>query len=156
VFVLFLVVAFLIGDYALFRRLFGAVANVEKETPIFALGLLRNLLSLVYLIATVILFSSSLTVAIGSFFTDLHLDLYHTAPRSKLRIALTRYFKTLVQSAAMVFLFLIPMLVAFAHQYPRGARFYPMMLGNLALLLSIPVSLSSLLILLLVRWFPVQ
>jgi ABC-2 type transport system permease protein len=154
--VFLLVVAFLFGDYALFHRLFAATANVEKETPFFALGLLRNLLALVFLVASVILFSSSLTVAIGSFFTDLDLDIYHAGPRSKLRIALARYLKTLTQSAAMVFLFLVPMIVAFARQYPQTARFYPMMLGNLALLLTIPVSLSSLLILLLVRWFPVQ
>jgi ABC-2 type transport system permease protein len=154
--VLFVVIAFLFGDYALFRKLFEAMRNVEKETPFFALGLLRNLLALVFLIATVILFSSSLTVAIGSFFTDLDLDIYHSGPRAKLRIALARYLKTLTQSAAMVFLFLVPMLIAFAGQYPREAWFYPMMLGNLALLLTIPVSLSSLLILLLVRWFPVQ
>ena len=151
-----LVLAFLIGDYAMFRRIFFAMGNVEKETPLFALGLLRNLLSMVYLVATVILFSSSMTVAIGSFFTDLDLDIYHAAPRSRFRIALTRYLKTFVQSAAMVFLFLVPMLVAFAQQYPRTGRFYPMMLCNLALLLSIPVSLSCVLILLLVRWFPVQ
>jgi ABC-2 type transport system permease protein len=151
-----LVLAFLIGDYAMFRRIFGAMKNVEKETPLFALGLLRNLLSMVYLVATVILLSSSMTVAIGSFFTDLDLDLYHARPRSRLRIALSRYMKTLVQSAAMVFLFLVPMILAFAHQYPKTFGFYPMMFGNLALLLSIPVSLASTLILLLVRWFPVQ
>ncbi len=156
VIVLLLVVAFLIGDYLLFSRLFGATSNVEKETPFFALGLLRNLLALVFLVASVILFSSSMTVAIGSFFTDLDLDIYHSGPRSRLRIALSRYLKTLVQSAAMVFLFLVPMIVAFARHYPQTARFYPMMLANLAMLLTIPVSLSSLLILLLVRWFPVQ
>jgi len=151
-----LVFLFLIGDYAMFRRIFGAMKNVERETPLFALGLLRNLLSLVYLVATVILFSSSMTVAIGSFFTDLDLDIYHSGPRSRFRIALSRYMKTFMQSAAMVFLFLVPMLVAFAHQYSKTAKFYPMMLCNLALLLSIPVSLSCMLILLLVRWFPVQ
>ncbi|HKR64069.1 MAG TPA: hypothetical protein VJZ00_10080, partial [Thermoanaerobaculia bacterium] len=154
--VVLLVIAFLFGDYALFERLFGATASVEKQNPFFALGLLRNLLALVYLIATVILFSSSMTVAIGSFFTDLDLDIHHGAPRGKLRIALGRYAKTLVQSAAMVFLFLVPMLVAYASHYPHGARFYPMMLLNLALLLTTPVSLACTLILLLVRWFPVQ
>lgn len=151
-----LVLGFLFGDYAMFRRLFLAMGEVEKETPFFALGLLRNLLSLVFLTATVILFSSSMTVAIGSFFMDLDLDIYHAGPRSKLRIAVTRWAKTVAQSSAMVFVFLIPMLIAFARQYPQPLRFYPIMLLNLALLLTIPISLSSLLILLLVRWFPVR
>ena len=62
---------FLWGDFALFRRLFSAIATVEAATPFFALGILRNLLALVFLIATVVLFSSALTSAIGSFFTDL-------------------------------------------------------------------------------------
>lgn len=147
---------FLIGDYALFARLFRALAQAEAQTPIFALGLLRNLLSLVFLVASVILFSSSMTTAIGAYFTDLDLDVYHSAPRSRLRIAVTRWLKTLAQSATVVFLFLIPLFIAFARQYEKPASFHPIVLVNLALLLTIPVSLASIVILLLVRWFPVR
>lgn len=154
--VLSIVVLFLWGDYALFRRLFGAVASVEAETPLFALGLLRNLLGMVFLVASVILFSSSLTAAIGAFFTDFDLDIQHAAPRGKLRIAITRWVKTMLQASAVVFLFLIPLVVAFARQYDKPASFYLIVLLNLALLLTIPVSLATLAILLLVRWFPVQ
>ncbi|HEX2060405.1 MAG TPA: hypothetical protein VHK90_06665 [Thermoanaerobaculia bacterium] len=154
--VLTAVALFLVADYALFRRLFYATATVEAETPAFALALLRNLLGLVFLTATVILFSSSLTAAIGSFFTDLDLDIYHAAPRSKLRIAVARWLKTLLQASAVVFLFLIPLVLAFAHQYRKPWTFLPVVLVNLALLLSIPVSLASTAILLLVRWFPVR
>ncbi|HEX8169220.1 MAG TPA: hypothetical protein VF824_01625 [Thermoanaerobaculia bacterium] len=154
--VLLLVAAFLYGDYALFARLFGATQQVEIETPFFALGLLRNLLGMVFLVATVVLFSSAMTAAIGAFFTDLDLDLYHGAPRSKLRIALTRWLKTLAQSAAVVFLFLVPLFIAFSRAYRKPLSFHPMVLANLALLLTIPVSLASTIILLLVRWFPVR
>src|SRR5512140_1500971 len=69
--------AFLYGDLALFRRLFKATAGIEAATPCFALGLLRTLLAMVFLVATVTLFSSGLTAAIGAFFSDLDLDLYH-------------------------------------------------------------------------------
>ncbi|HYI12688.1 MAG TPA: hypothetical protein VEK57_26800 [Thermoanaerobaculia bacterium] len=151
-----IVALFLVGDYALFRRLFGATASVEAETPLFALGLLRNLLGMVFLVASVILFSSSLTAAIGAFFTDLDLDIHHAAPRGKLRIAVARWAKTLLQASTVVFLFLIPLVIAFARQYDKPASFYPVVLLNLFLLLTIPVSLASLAILLLVRWFPVQ
>jgi ABC-2 type transport system permease protein len=154
--VLTVVALFLAGDHALFRRLFGAIAGVETQTPIFALVLLRNLLGLVFLVATVILFSSSLTAAIGAYFTDLDLDLYHSAPRPKLRIALTRWVKTLGQSATVVFVFLIPLVVAFAQRYERSAGFVLVVLVNLLLVLTIPVSLASTVILLLVRWFPVR
>jgi len=140
---------FLYGDYALFVRLFRAVKDVETETPFFAIALLRNLLSMVFLVATVVLFSSSMTVAIGAYFTDLDLDIHHAAPRSKLRIAISRWLKTLFQSATIVFLFLVPIFFAFD-------RFHPALLVHLALLLSIPVSLGSIVILTLVRWFPVQ
>ena len=154
--VLAVVACFLAGDYALFRRLFNALGDVEAQTPIFALVLLRNLLALVFLVATVTLFSSSLTAAIGSYFTDLDLDLYHAAPRSKLRIALSRWLKTLVQSATVVFVFLVPLVVAFTERYERPPLFVAGVLLNLALLLTIPVSLASVTILLLVRWFPVR
>lgn len=148
--------AFLFGDFVLFQRLFGAVANVEKETPLFALGLLRNLLGLVFLTASVVLFSSGMTSAIGSFFTDLDLDVYHAGPRSKLRIAVSRWLKTLAQSATVVFCFLLPLFLAFALQYRKPPAFYAMVLINLALMLAIPVTLASLLIIILVRWFPVR
>lgn len=151
-----IVALFLWGDYALFRRLFQAMVQVEAETPLFALGLLRNLLSLVFLVATVILFSSALTAAIGSFFTDLDLDIHHGAPRSKLRLALSRWVKTLMQAAAVVFVFLLPLVIAFAQQYAKPWLFYVVILGNLALLMTIPVTAASLVILLLVRWFPVR
>ena len=147
---------FIWGDFVLFRRLFLAMKTVESATPFFALAILRNLLSLVFLTATVVLFSSSLTAAIGAFFTDLDLDTYHTAPRGRWRIVVARWAKTLLQSATVVFFFLIPVFVAFANQYPRPKVFYLVTLANLALLLTIPVSLSSLTIVLLVRWFPVR
>src|ERR1041385_1287808 len=148
--------AFLYGDFALFRRLFLATSKLQTMTPLLALGLLRNLLALVFLVATVVLFSSAMTTAIGSFFTDLDLDTYHAAPRSRTRIAIARWGKTLVQSATIVFSFLIPMIVAFARQYGAKPSFYPLVIANLALLLSIPVSLASIVIVLLVRWFPVR
>ncbi len=151
-----IVAAFLYADYALFARLYVAMTRVEEETPFFALGLLRNLLSLVFLVASVILFSSSLTAAIGAFFTDLDLDVYHSAPRSKLRIAVSRWLKTLAQASAVVFLFLIPLVVSFARHYEKPLLFQVVVLLNLVLLLTIPVSLASLIILLLVRWFPVR
>ena len=148
--------AFLYGDYVLFRRLFNAVKDVETATPFFALGILRNVLALVFLVATIVLFSSALTTSIGSFFTDLDLDLYHSAPRRKAALVLARYAKTFVQSAALVVAFLIPMVVAFARVYPREVTFQAVVIINIVLLLSIPVSLASTTIIALVRWFPVR
>jgi ABC-2 type transport system permease protein len=150
------IAAFLYGDYKLFARLFGAVAKVEAATPFFALGLLRNLLAMVFLVACVVLFSSSMTAAIGAFFSDLDLDIYHAAPRGKLRIAVSRWSKTLVQSAAIVFAFLIPLFIAFAQQYGLPPLFYLSAAINLFLLLTVPVSLACITIILLVRWFPVR
>ena len=110
---------------------------------------------MVFLTATIVLFSSSMTAAIGAFFSDLDLDLYHGAPQSHLRVAVARWTKTLVQSAAIVFAFLVPLFVAFAVQYHRTPSFYATTLINLLLLLTIPVSLASTTIILLVRFFPV-
>ncbi len=147
---------FLYADYGLFRRLFRATAQIEEATPFFALAILRNILAMVFLVATIVLFSSSLTAAIGAFFTDLDLDVYHAAPRRKFLIVASRWSKTLLQSATIVFAFLVPMFVAFARQYERPWTYYPIVLVNLALLLTIPVTLASLAIVLLVRWFPVR
>jgi len=151
-----LAAAFLYADFALFRRLFRAVADIEQSTPFFALGLLRNLLALVFLVSVVILFSSAMTAAIGAFFADLDLEIYHAAPRSKTRIIVARLAKTLGESATVVYVFLIPMFVAFARQYRVPPSFFPLVLINLALLLAIPVTAGALVIVVLVRYFPVR
>jgi ABC-2 type transport system permease protein len=148
--------AFLYGDFILFRRLFRATAQIEELTPFFALGLLRNLLAMVFLVAVVVLVSSAMTAAIGAFFTDLDLDIYHSAPIGKSRIVFGRWLKTLGQSATIVFVFLIPLFIAFAKQYGVAPRITAIALLNLALLLTIPVSLASIAIVVLVRWFPVR
>jgi len=148
--------AFLYGDFALFRRLFAAMAKIEETTPFFALGLLRNLLALVFLAAFVMLFSSAMTAAIGAFFSDLDLDIFHAAPMSKTRLVIARWGKTFAQSAAMIYIFIAPMFVAFAQRYHTPMRLYPIVLVNLALLLSISVSLGALTIIVLVRFFPIQ
>ncbi len=146
---------FLWGDFALCRRLFSATAQIESATPFFALGLLRSLLAMVFLVAVIVLFSSAMTTAIGAFFTDLDLDIYHAAPRGKLRIILSRWLKTLLQSAAIVYAFIAPIFFAFGLQYGVDPLFYPLALVNLALLLTIPVSVAAMLMVQLVRWFPV-
>jgi len=151
-----IVALFLYGDFALFRRMFRAVAKVEATTPFFALGLLRNVLALAFLVAVAVLFSSSMTAAIGAFFTDLDLEMYHAAPVPKWRLALSRWGKTFMQSATIIYVFLIPMFVAFASVYPLRWLFYPVVLIDLAFLLAIPVTLGTIVIIALVRFFPVQ
>jgi ABC-2 type transport system permease protein len=151
-----IVALFLYGDFVLFQRLFRAVANIERSTPFFALGLLRNVLALAFLVAVAVLFSSSMTAAIGAFFTDLDLETYHASPLPKWRIVMGRWGKTFVQSATIIYVFLIPMFVAFANQYHVRAWFFPVVLIDLGLLLAIPVTLGSVVIIALVRYFPVQ
>jgi ABC-2 type transport system permease protein len=151
-----IVALFLFGDYVLFLRMFREIAKIEATTPFFALGLLRNVLALALLVAVTVLFSSSMTAAIGAFFTDLDLETYHAAPVAKWRILLSRWTKTLVQSATIIYVFLIPLFIAFSTVYPVPLWFFPIVLTNLALLLAIPVTLGCGAIIALVRFFPVQ
>jgi len=147
---------FLWGDYAVFRRLFRVTAQIEAITPFFALGLIENLLGLAFLIAIFVLFFSALTSAIGSFFNDLDLDVYHAAPVSKPRILVARWAKTFVQSSYLVVSFLVPVFFALAAQYERGGLLILQATASLVLLLAAPVSLASLGVILLVRFFPVR
>ena len=148
--------AFLAGDYEVFQRLFRAAAKIEEMTPFFALGLITNFLGLVFLVAFFVLFFSALTAAIGAFFTDLDLEIDHSAPRRKVRVAAGRWFKTFVQSAWVVVVFLVPVFFAFADQYRLDPTFILIASLNLLLLLATPVSIAAVVILLLVRYFPVR
>lgn len=151
-----LLAAFLYGDYRVFRKLFSAARQIETLTPFFALGLIENFLSLVFLIATFVLFFSAMTAAIGALFMDLDLDIWHAAPVSRLRVAMGRWAKTLVQSSYLVFFFLIPVLVALQLELGKPVGFTLAGAAGLLALLVPPVSLASILILLLVRFFPVR
>jgi len=154
--VLALFALFLWGDYTLFRKLFSAVAKIESLTPFFALGLIENLLGMVFLTATSVLFFSTLTVAIGAFFSDLDLEVYHAAPVGKMRIVGARWLKSAVQSSYLVVCFLLPLFVALAAQYGMRWTFVVGAMFRLVLLILIPLNLAITIILLLVRLFPVR
>src|SRR5204862_5022106 len=70
-------------------------------------------------------------------------------------LVLARWFKTFAQSATVVYIFIVPMFVAFGLQYHAPALLYPVVLVNLAILLAIPVTAGALVIIVLVRFFPV-
>ena len=147
---------FLYLEYRFFLRLFSAVAEIEALNPFFALGLVENLIGLVFLVAIYVLFFSALTSAIGAYFTDLDLDIYHSAPVSKVRLVLARWGKTFIQSSYLVISFLLPLFAAFGAQYDLGGFFFLEATLALALLLSAPVSLACVAVIVLVRYFPVR
>ncbi|MBI2213205.1 MAG: hypothetical protein HYU52_06130 [Acidobacteria bacterium] len=147
---------FLYGDFRVFQRLFDLTGQIEALTPFFAIGLVRNLLGLVFLIAMFVLFFSAMTSSIGAFFTDLDLETYLAAPVSRVRVVATRWAKTFVQSSYLVIAFLLPMFFALGRQYGRGPEVLTLGLLNLLLFLATPVSISALAIIVLVRHFPVR
>ncbi|MCM2316111.1 MAG: hypothetical protein NDJ92_13275 [Thermoanaerobaculia bacterium] len=148
--------AFLYGDFRVFQRLFEMTAQIEALTPFFAIGLVQNLLGLVFLIALFVLFFSALTSSIGAFFADLDLETYHCAPVPRARIVASRWAKTFVQSSYLVIAFLLPMFYALGRQYDRGGEVLALGTLNLLLLLATPVSLAALAIIVMVRYFPVR
>lgn len=148
--------SFLLGDYLLFRKLFAAAASIESLTPFFALGLVENLLGMVFLTAIMVLFSSSLTVAIGAFFSDLDLDFYHSAPRGKVTIILARWVKTMVESSYLIVSFLVPVFLALAVQYRMPWTFVAGSAARLLMMIVASVTLAAALIVFLVRLFPVR
>lgn len=147
---------FLVADFALFRKLFELIAGIEAATPFFAIGLLESILGLLFLVATMTLLFSAMTTSIGSLFNDLSLELYHSSPTTPLAIALRRWTATLIQSSWLVFFFLLPPIVALGIQYSAGPAFVLMTTIELLVLLTIPVSLAAILIVVLVRFFPVR
>jgi len=148
---------FLLGDYFLFRRLFKLTLQIESATPFFALGLIQNLLGMVFLISLGVLFFSSLTAAIGAFFADADLEIYHAGPVPKVRIVIGRWIKTAIQSSYLVVAFLIPLFWALADSYQLNAPLFAAQSAfRLILMLAAPISLACSVIILLVRFFPLR
>jgi ABC-2 type transport system permease protein len=145
----------LAGDYVLFRRIFRAIGTIEPLNPALALALDQGLLSMVFLVAGIVLLSSAMTASIGSFFTDLDLDLFHAAPIRTSSLLGRRWAKTAVQSGTWVAVFLLPLIAAFGGVYRLPITFFFETAAAMLLVLSIPVTAGSLVILILVRFFPV-
>ena len=152
-----LFIFFLLGDYLLFRRVFKLTLQIESATPFFALGLIQNLLGMVFLISFGVLFFSSLTAAIGAFFADADLEIYHAGPAAKVRIVMGRWIKTAIQSSYLVVAFLIPLFWALADTYQLNAPLFAAQSTlRLMLMLAAPISLACAVIILLVRFFPLR
>jgi ABC-2 type transport system permease protein len=146
----------LTGEFLLFRRVFDAVTQIESLSPFFALGILMNLLGLAFLVAILVLFFSTLTTSIGAFFTDHDLEAWHATPVTPASIIRARFLRTFFQSAAIVFVFLIPIIAAFASEYSLGPLFVLRTTTLLLLLFVTPVALGASVILLLIRFFPAR
>jgi ABC-2 type transport system permease protein len=116
--------------------------------------LARKLLSMVLLTFFSILIFSSILTALSTLYLSKDLPLVHAAPVPAEKIFLSRWIEATFDSSWMLFLFGLPVFLAYALVYDAGLRFYLALAGSLLPFCLLASSIGTLVVLLLVVLLP--
>ena len=141
---------FWVGIFAVFYRVLHYFQGVEGFGDILA----RKLLSMVLLTFFSILIFSSILTALSTLYLSQDLPLIHSAPVDVEKIFLARWLESTFDSSWMLFLFGLPVFLAYAVVYQAGPAFYLVLLGSLVPFCILASTLATLIVMLLVAYLP--
>jgi len=150
--ILFGVIGFLfwLGIFAVFYRVLHYFQGVEGFGDILA----GKLLSMVLLTFFSILIFSNILTALSTLYLSQDLPLIHSAPVGIEKIFVARWFESTFDSTWMLFLFGLPVFLAYALVYHAGPHFYLLLLGSLLPFCVLASALATLIVMLLVACLP--
>jgi ABC-2 type transport system permease protein len=143
-------ILFWLGIFAVFYRVLYYFQSVEGFGDILA----RKLLSMVLLTFFSILVFSSILTALSTLYLSQDLPLIHSAPAGAEQIFVARWLESTFDSSWMLFLFGLPVFLAYALVYHGGPYFYVILLGSLVPFCALASALATLIVLLLVACLP--
>jgi len=138
------------GIFAVFYRVLHYFQGVEGFGDILA----RKLLSMVLLTFFSILIFSSILTALSTLYLSKDLALIHAAPVSVEKVFLARWLESTFDSSWMLFLFGLPVFLAYALVYNAGPYFYLVLCGSLPPFCLLASAIGTLIVLLLVVSLP--
>ncbi len=138
------------GIFAVFYRVLHYFQGVEGFGDILA----RKLLSMVLLTFFSILLFSSILTALSTLYLSKDLPLIHAAPVTVEKVFLARWIESTFDSSWMLFLFGLPVFLAYALVYNAGASFYLILGGSFLPFCLLASAIGTLIVLLLVVSLP--
>ncbi len=118
--------------------------------------LTAKVLQLILLTFFALLIFSNLITSLGTFFLASDLQLLAATPISKDSLFVTRFSVSVMISSWMVFIFGLPIFLAYGHIYHAGVEYYLLLPILLLPFLIIPASIGKLITELLINTFPVR
>ncbi len=153
VLILFLGGLFLFGDYVFFFR----VIRYLDELPLqVGEELIVQMLNVVFLTIFIMVLFSSLISSLSIFYMSSDLDFLHSLPMHEQAIITVKFWQNCVQSCWMVFLFSLPMFIAYGIYFDVTFSYYLYLITSLLPFVLIPCVLGSLGIMALMRYFPTK
>lgn len=144
---------FIVGDYVFFHRIIlyldGLPLDVGEE-------LIVQLINVIFLTFFMMVLFSSLIVSLSVFYLSLDLELLHSMPVSPFVVMAVRFFQSVINSSWMMFLFSIPVFVAYGKYFDVSGGYYFYMGAGLVPFTLIPCAMGSLSIMTLIRYFPTR
>ncbi|MGC8724438.1 MAG: putative ABC transporter permease subunit [Acidobacteriota bacterium] len=148
--------AFLAGDFAFFRRIFGNLLSNEEIPRILLVAVASKLMSLVLLTTLTLLLFSAAVSALSYLYLDEDLALLLPLPVGRWSLRLHRSLEAGVNAGYMVALLLVPVVAAYLSLFPADPFALAAGFAGLLLYLAIPTSLGIGLTVLLARFFPAR
>ena len=118
--------------------------------------LARHLLAMVFLIFFSLLIFSHIITALSNLYLSQDLELCHSSPARLTDIFLSRSFYTVIDSSWMLFVFGLPVMMAYGFVYHAGFSYYLSLIYVSLPLVIIAAGSGIMLIMVLVRFFPAQ
>ena len=144
---------FIIGDFVFFMRIIryldGLPLQVGEE-------LIAQLLNVIFLTLFVMVWFSSLIVALSVFYLSRDLDFIHSTPITMGTFIFSRFYQSVLHSSWMVLLFTLPIFSAYGYFFQVPWSYYVYLLINIMPFIILACLLGSLAIMALMRYFPTK
>lgn len=142
--------------FLFFNRVFQYMISLPDFTRPFVLGFIQRLLTALLTALTFLVFLSASLNTLSIFYLNDDTEIHRVLPVPASYFILSRSFSVFSQSTYMVFLTLIPVILAFFHNFNIQYKFLPLHLLILSFYFLILVLTGQICTALLVRWFPVR
>ena len=142
---------FLAANYAFFYRMIRYL----DELP-FKVGeeLIFQLLNVIFLTLFVMVLFSAIVASLSIYYISSDLDFLHSQPVSKGSIIRVRFVQTLVNASGVVFIFALPIFLAYGIYFQVDAGYYFYLVASFPPFVIIPTLAGILGIMVLMRYFP--
>jgi ABC-2 type transport system permease protein len=144
---------FLIGDYAFFFRLLRHMSIMPGELGPLLMGQLLHMIFLTFF--SMLIFSNTVT-SLSTIYLSSDLLVLMSSPLRLTNVFVSKFVQTLLYSSWMVFLFGLPIFIAFGQVQRATPAYYVWLIPTLLPFLVVPAGLGMLGTMLLMRYFPAQ
>ena len=152
-FLVFLAVGFVVGDYWFFKRIIDYLLSLPLDVWDI---LIPQFLMVICLTFFSMLIFSNIIASISTFYMSQELDLLISTPVSIRELYASRFLYTTINSSWMLFIFGVPMFVALGRSFDASPAYYVGMVFTVIPFIVIPAGVGVLVTILLMRYFPAR